>query len=724
MNRLAAHLPIFLPILIVLSVFLAYSNTLHCPFIFDDVIMLEKISTGNIQTVIFEMGSRPLSNISLYLNYKLGGANVLGYHLFNIFLQCLNSLILYLLVYKTLTLPRFEETCSHTEKRILSFAVAAFWGIHPLSTESVTYIVQRGEALCGTFLFLSMLLILLGEGSSSKWSRFTLFSLSLISCIAGFGAKEAMISAPFIIIIYDRVFLCEGWHNFFRKRGWFYGLSFLLLSIPAIVSGLAANYVSSAFFTDHLISPLDYFMNQTKVIFHYLELSVFPSGQCFDYCWPATTSYLQLLPYLASLIILLALASWLLYKNKYLGFCGLYFFISLAPRSSFAPRPDLAVEHRMYIPLAVLCCLTVFGIFFVIKRFSSIYIVESRRKSFLSITGILFLVFAISGYGLATFKRNSVYKTEFSLWKDTVDKAPGNPRALNYLGIEYCRNRNLEAATECFVKALEIHPDFDLAMNNLANVMAMEKRFDMALELYKKSILTSSVKKNKTVFQTLSNMSKLYSEKKDWDSAIKISLFILERWPGNQNANYMLGRAFLNKGDPVSASEYFLKVMDPSIDGNSMIGKIAGDISSCPDNAAKSIVLKQLLAKHSSSAELNYEYGVMLLNDSKLKESKEYFEGTLAAMDFSKRAYSINNLGVISQKEKLYEAAETYFREAISIKPDYAAAHFNLGILLGNEKKDFDAAVKELEIALSLAPNELIIKKMLEQFRQKKGGKQ
>ena len=86
---------------------------------------------------------------------------------------------------------------------------------------------------------------------------------------------------------------------------------------------------------------------------------------------------------------------------------------------------------------------------------------------------------------------------------------------------------------------------------------------------------------------------------------------------------------------------------------------------------------------------------------------------------FPRRAYSINNLGIIAKKEGNLQKAELQFRNAIALKPDYAGAHFNLGLLL-MEKKDIDGAVAELQVAAKLAPNEDKIKKYLNQLIGKK----
>ncbi len=700
-------------------VFLVYSNTFQCPFVFDDTIILEKIASANLYSVIAELGWRPLSNLTLFANYKLGGRNVLGYHLFNVSIHCINAILLYLLIFKTLTLPKFDENFSKLEKRLIAFAGSAIWGVHPLNTESVTYIVQRGEALCMTFLLLSLLFLLAGENSLSRNWRNLFFFLSGFSCLLGFGAKEAMISAPFVIILYDWIFLSDGWRDFLRKRALFYLIALILPATLAFFFGLLSGYVSSAFFTDYGIRSFEYFINQSKVVCHYLSLAAYPSGQCFDYCWPVETSYARLLPYVAVLAFLAAAGFWLACRNIYIGFCAIALVILLAPRSSFAPRPDLAVEHRFYAPLAALACIIVCICYFTIKKISENRLLKRRRKIFFAAAGSFLILAAIIAYGTATFNRNSIYKTEMSLWQDTARKAPTNPRALNYLGIEYCRNGDLNRAAESFVRALEIHPDYDLAMNNLANILAMDRQFDKAIALYKKSILASSGKKSRTMLQSLQNMSRLYAEKKDWESLLRLSQFILEHSPGNSNASYMLGKAFLNIGEADQAAECFGKLVDSPATRELFSEKIADDISLCSDSGIASSILEHLLNSSPESPEFNYERGVVLLKESKLDKAKLHFEKTCMSSNLKRKAYSLNNLAIIAKREANIARAEELFKMAISVNDNYAAAHFNLGVLF-LEKKEYKNALDQLRIAEKLAPGENNIKKIIKHLEGKK----
>src|SRR5205085_5114509 len=81
----------------------------------------------------------------------------------------------------------------------LAFAAALVWTVHPLNTEAVTYVVQRGESLAGLFLLLTLYCAIRG------WH-----AAAVTACALGMGSKETMIVAPALVVLWDRLFRSEG----------------------------------------------------------------------------------------------------------------------------------------------------------------------------------------------------------------------------------------------------------------------------------------------------------------------------------------------------------------------------------------------------------------------------------------------------------------------------------------------------------------------------------
>ncbi|NQU10155.1 tetratricopeptide repeat protein, partial [bacterium] len=135
------------PWLLVLVVFLAYANSLSAPFLFDDVAAIVENPTirqlwpppGPLRTPPGSAAcGRPVVNVTLAVNYALGGLQVRGYRLVNTGLHALAACLLFGLVRRTLSGPRLGPRWGH-DARSLALALAAIWAVHPLQTSTVTY---------------------------------------------------------------------------------------------------------------------------------------------------------------------------------------------------------------------------------------------------------------------------------------------------------------------------------------------------------------------------------------------------------------------------------------------------------------------------------------------------------------------------------------------------------------------------------------------------------
>lgn len=156
-------------------VFGIYSNTLKSPFILDDGpkiennshIQLNKLSLNEIVNAGIESSkSRPFAYMSFALNYYFHRHELLGYHIVNIGIHFLTGLFLYLFIKITLTLPAVRLNVKHSD--LIAFFTAFIWLVHPLQTQSVTYIVQRMNSMASMLFILSFLFYVKGRLSESR----------------------------------------------------------------------------------------------------------------------------------------------------------------------------------------------------------------------------------------------------------------------------------------------------------------------------------------------------------------------------------------------------------------------------------------------------------------------------------------------------------------------------------------------------------------------------
>jgi len=190
-------------------VLIAYSNTFTASFHFDDNPSIIENSTirhvtpESITSIL--LGQRPVIYLSIMFNYWIGGLNVIGWHIFNIGVHILSSIFVYLLVLWTLTLPAFGNDYAEKARRMALFCALLF-GVHPVQTESVTYIITRTELLATCFYLASFLLFI----KQATTGKFRYAIAMLITATLSMGSKEWAVTLPALLLVYDYLFLAEG----------------------------------------------------------------------------------------------------------------------------------------------------------------------------------------------------------------------------------------------------------------------------------------------------------------------------------------------------------------------------------------------------------------------------------------------------------------------------------------------------------------------------------
>ena len=464
----------------------AWSNSFNGPFIFDDLTAIQRNPTirhfpaweNFVPPRANSISRRPVLNFTLALNYALSGPGVRGFHAGNLIIHLLAALTLFGVVRRTLAhcrLPIAVEQHSAIGNRqsAIALAVALIWAVHPLLTESVTYLTERAESLMGLLYLLTLYCAIRGASSghpppdgrrpSWRWQ-----AAAIAACALGMGAKEVMASAPIVVLLYDRCFFFGSFREALRRRLPFYlGLAATWAILGALLILYPWDSATGAGFGLMAISPWEYARTQPGVLLHYLRLSFWPSPLCLDYSWPIATSARQIIPAAAVIAALVAGTLWALRRAPALGFLGAWFFLILAPTSSFIPILDMAVERRMYLPLAAIVTAVVVAACWLGNRFVHSVTESDETQRFLGrVLAAVALLSAAAALGYRTFERNTDYRDAISIWRDTADQRPGNPRAQNNLGAAYFSAGCPDEAIRCFSRAIELKADYFDAWNN------------------------------------------------------------------------------------------------------------------------------------------------------------------------------------------------------------------------------------------------------------------
>ncbi len=474
---------------IALVAIVAYANSLHGGFVFDDahhILRNTRIKELWPLSQTLAGAKRPLVELSLAINFAIGGFSTFGYHVVNIGVHALAGIALFGVVRRTLLSARLR---SRFEDRAhwLALVVALIWAVHPLQTQSVTYIIQRSEAMMGLFYMLTLYSVI--RSADSK-QREAWWAVAILACFCGMCSKTVMLTAPVVILVYDRIFLSTSWSAVTRQRKWLY-LGLVASWSVLFFVGLAQNIfrtdapAANVGFSTPGVSAWQYLLTQSEVIVHYLRLAIWPEPLCLDYLWPMAERLTDVWVEVAVVLVLLAAVGWCVWKRPAAGFVGFWFFAILAPTSSVIPIRDPVFEHRMYLPLASVVILMVFafdGLLSAWIRRGNL--AETSRRN---VAGVLLLM-VVAGCTAMTWARNAVYATDIIMWRDVVELYPSNGRAQYNLANALIKAGRTEEAVAEARKSVALRPDYAPSHYDLGLALQRKGLREEAMDLYRRAI--------------------------------------------------------------------------------------------------------------------------------------------------------------------------------------------------------------------------------------------
>jgi protein O-mannosyl-transferase len=518
-------------ILFILLILVSYSNSFLVPFHFDDfhnITLNSKLHIDNLlPKTIYEalihnpagsgMFYRPVSNLSLGINWYFGKSNVTGYHIFNIVVHILTAFFLYMTIVNLLKTPKLS---SHYEKDKYFIAVlaACLWAVNPIQTQAVTYIVQRMAAMAAMFYIMGIFCYLEARFSDA-WTKRSLWSLGVvISFLLAVGSKENAIMFPISLLLVEMVFFQNMASPEIRKKMMILG-SVALLGV--LVSG-AWFFLSSGFINNILsgyenrtFTLTERVLTQPRIVLFYLSQIFYPIADrlSLDHDIVVSTGLFSPWTTFAAIFLnlgLISIAIWQIPKRPLLAFAILFFFINHIIESSVLAL-ELIFEHRNYLPSFFLFL----PIAAALKKAFDHYLKE-RHSNIMAGVLICFCIILMVMLGLGTYVRNMAWADGKTLWEDTIEKAPGRARAYQNLITSYYGKQNDS---------------------------------DTILKLSEKSMYLHDSTRNKAKLVSLANMAEVYSKhRNDHKKAIKLYEQILNIKPEKHDTRYRLVLAMLQLG--------------------------------------------------------------------------------------------------------------------------------------------------------------------------------
>ena len=403
---------------LLIAVLLAFGIGLRGSFHFDDYSLFSDPAVtypSGWWAVWLPLRTRPLTYLTFWLNYQLGGLNAAGYHAVNIVLHLCAVWLLYGLLCRLIG-------------QKAAFIATVIFALHPIQSEAVLYVFERATLLATVLCFLCWRSWL----DRRYWIAIVWFAFALLS-------KEECVTFPLFLLMFHRAFwpiatmlglsLAAG----IRVIIFHAALHVQTVGVATASTGAAAApysaSLSAVIFGYFRLSLLPYLCTQGRVVLRYFRLLLLPYGFTVD---PDVRAVLDWQGWLAwAAILITATLFWRLYRHGKWFAAGL---VLLLPSSSIFPAADLAADRRMYLAVVALAAMAGLAL--------------RNIKGLKIVIPLAFLLSALS------FARSRVWLTEHSLWSEAVERAPNKVRPL----LQLSRASDAETALLLLDRAQSLAP--------------------------------------------------------------------------------------------------------------------------------------------------------------------------------------------------------------------------------------------------------------------------
>jgi tetratricopeptide (TPR) repeat protein len=451
-----------------LAVGVAYANGLGIGFYFDDEFLIPLnpavkslrnipryfIDTSTLTTIQENADLRPVLQITYALNYAISGLWPWSYHVLNMILHVVNALLVFVIVRDHLWWPESERGGTG-QARIPAAAAALLFALAPLNSQSLVYLSARSALLCTTFFLAAFLAYL-----RRRWSLLGVFhGLALLT-------KAIAVTLPAVIVLHD--FLYRDRARYPTIGTYVRGSRRLLVPVglTALLDVACVVYrwaVAPPWEGRHekAVTPVIWFVTQWSAYLEYARLFVWPNRLSIDHDFPVTWSLAEPRAWIALAVLTawIGLALWQGRRHPLVAFATLWFFVTLAPESTFVPLAETINDHRPYIGsslgLSVL-------LMWILWRFAGAFKQEARTVfvgACLLLCGAAFPVI---------WQRNWEWQDPVRLWETTTVTSPLNGRAWMNAGTALMGRGDFVGARRYFEHARQLAPRYSYVYMNLA----------------------------------------------------------------------------------------------------------------------------------------------------------------------------------------------------------------------------------------------------------------
>jgi protein O-mannosyl-transferase len=318
----------------------------------------------------------------------------------------------------------------------ISVLSTALWAVNPIQIQAVTYIVQRMASMAAMFSILAINYYLRARLNTSTKKQIRFYLACFCSFMLAIMSKEnAVLLLPSLLLVEIVFFqdLSELKHKITKHLLLLSVMAFLILliSVAFISHGtfdfLVVGYQSRPF------SLLERVMTQPRILLFYISQIFYPLPDRLSITHDILLSKSLLspwstLPAMAAILAAIVFAVSQITKRPLVAFAILFFFLNHAIESTFLPL-ELIFEHRNYLPSLFIFVPIAAAMSYLLKYY------QSRNRTLYGLLSV-FMILVIIGLGSFTYVRNRDWRTETTLWRDAMKKAPSDSRPPVNLAIQ------------------------------------------------------------------------------------------------------------------------------------------------------------------------------------------------------------------------------------------------------------------------------------------------
>lgn len=499
---------------------------------------------------------RPLLWLTFIADQHLWGFQPSFMHLENILLHAMNVVLVFFIAQKIV--KRYE-----LPDLLLPLSAALLFALHPINTESVNWISGRTDLLAGTFILISIFLLLMALEKNNLILCLTASFSLLLACFAKDTAIFFFPAALLMIWHYDgsrEEPLHKSIISSMRRKFSFYSSYFSVVLIYFTIRHFAFYSADTgiAQAAGGIIGREANFLYALKVM---VKLLGFYVKKLF-LPWPLNFAIINVSDYYIAVGMVIFISSiYLIYRRDLLSDFLLTSICIISPAflvalSRMAWTP--IAERYLYIPSATFSIGVTIVVYCLFKRF--------EMEKFLPVLAVM--LFGTAAY--ATVGRNILWQDNLTLFQDTVQKSPDFPPAKNELAValkEHGRNAEGDRMIRENVIGKDAKNREFLDLNR-ANLMYAKNDLESARHLLLNNLNPSSGVYPKMLLKLINideNRLRRAEDKRtreDIREEIIGLLAKLQVCTGDPYFLYKLGQQYMFLGNKVEAHNHFIRAFE------------------------------------------------------------------------------------------------------------------------------------------------------------------